>query len=183
MDSGSRENQKLIIYRSMKPDILLEHAIFSIIFYFWCYSDKWNPSCIQGAFCGHLVVTCHGGSIYCGISKPSQDLPAFPTPYGRLRMALHAFPIHTSIVAFTWFNHQEESSRAVIRVLQGRDRQMATSHASLGSSITPAIHNRNASHFSQVAEWRIIFNWPQRPSLSHDNSKWLLFSHLSLKTK
>lgn len=136
MDSGYRENQKLIICRSVKPDILLERVIFSIVFYFWCYSDKWNPSCIQGAFCRCTVLTCHGGSSYCGISEPFQDLPAFP--------------IHTSIVAFTWFNYQMESSRAVIRVLQGRDRQMATSHSSPGSSFTPATHNRNANHFSKL---------------------------------
>lgn len=34
MDPGYHDNQKLIILRPMKPDILFEHAIFSIVFYF-----------------------------------------------------------------------------------------------------------------------------------------------------
>lgn len=79
--------------------------------------DKWNPSCFQGMFCGCVILTCHGGSIHYGVSEASQALPAFPTPYGRLRMALPAFLVYISIITFTCFSYQEESSRAVILVV------------------------------------------------------------------
>lgn len=141
--------------------------------------DKWNSSCIQGAFCGCMILTCHGGSIYCGVPKASGFicLPNFVADSEWLCLP-------SSVITCACFNYQEESYRAVIIVLQGRGRQMAISHSSPGPIITPSTHNRNAKHFSQVHEWRVTFHWPQRPAnLMATVGDFFLVIFLSLKTK
>lgn len=166
MNPGYHENQKPVVLRPMKPDILFEHDIFSIVFYFdvirvdnaklLLWIDRWNPSCIRGV-------------LWMLETNLPWGLPALVGSQRLLRTSLYTPLSYHLPFLMRAPDLWPQSSRAEVN---------GFSHSSPGPSITPATQDKNDKHFPQGNEWRVPVS-DVRPNQSDDSSRWLPLSCFS----